>query len=105
MTCSDDVARGPCRWSSQRQSQLRVKETPMRSTISDRSWPSDTTIDVGDKAALRYWCGQLNVTPLELCAIVDAVGSSIDDVKAELMTMAAAPLFAANATGEEKSGA
>jgi hypothetical protein len=74
----------------------------MRSTIGDRSLPSNTTIDVSDKDALRYWCGQLKVTPLELRIIVDAVGSSVDDVKAELMAIAAAPLFSANTSRTEK---
>jgi len=63
-----------------------------------------TRIDVSDQDAVRYWCRQLAVTPIELRYLVASVGPSLEELKMQLMSIAMAPSFA-RAKRSRNSGA
>jgi hypothetical protein len=49
--------------------------------------PTERSIDICDPSEVRFWCRELEITPLELRYVVNAVGPMVDDVKQELARM------------------
>lgn len=51
----------------------------------DNRGPRDRSrIDIGDDDEVRYWSRTLGVTPEQLRAVVQAVGSDVDTVRANI---------------------
>jgi hypothetical protein len=52
---------------------------------SMRRGPDDPErIDIASPINVRYWCRELNVTPVQLRAAVEKIGPAVDDVCVEL---------------------
>jgi hypothetical protein len=46
--------------------------------------PAKRRIDIYDPDEVSFWCGEFDVTPVDLISMVMTVGPRVDAVKAEL---------------------
>src|SRR5262245_41534792 len=74
-----------------RSSRWAIMEATMASRNRNRV-PAYCAIDIEDPEEVRFWCHEFNIAPLDLLSVVLAVGPVVDDVKAELVRLAAAGL-------------
>ena len=56
-------------------------DSTMTDSLKDRVPKDPSSIDINEERELRYWCDQFQCKPDELRVAVDAVGTSVQDVR------------------------
>lgn len=60
---------------------LLMGDSTMTDSLKDRVPKDPSSIDINEERELRYWCDQFQCKPDELRVAVDAVGTSVQDVR------------------------